>query len=663
MYRSCFATRLSLGLFLTTFAACDPEPVQPMGEQALRAFASCNDLVDYTSDVAVESLIQSLYGYGFWMADDTTAEGESSGPSDYTTTNVQEQGVDELDIVKTDGQFIYVAQNDELLIVDSWPAEEANLVARVPLDGWTHGLFLDGDRVVVLHQRYYDTSIRENRWWSGTQATFVDVSDRSNPRVTRTTEFEGYLADARLIDGEVTGVLNSYIPLPEEVWNLAWGGELELPDMDWEAPEAEQERIREQARDILRPRVRRILQRTPVDDLLPLTRDSEGGRTAGQPTLLHECEDLHRPAEISHGAVLSVVQFPIDASHDEVSATGIISDGWTVYASQQNLYVAQSSWWSWWGFGDLELETHIHKFSLEDDGPRYAATGTVDGWLWNQFAMSEFDGTFRVATTTFDWWWGTGTGDQQSGSNLFVLADNDQGQLEPLGSVQGLAPGEQIQSVRMMGEKAYIVTFEQVDPLFTIDLSNPSNPRQVGELKLPGFSSYMHPLGQDHLLAVGMAGDWDGNIDGLAVTVFDVSDFANPRVAHQLELGQDGWAWSEALWDHHAFTYHRGMLSIPATTWREGSDGSWESFSGLYVLSVDADHIEIAGTIDHADLVSQSNCYYDWEGACEDYWYANLRRSIYIEDNLFSLSNYGMKVNDLYEPDLEHTRVLFDARN
>ena len=128
----------------------------------------------------------------------------------------------------------------------------------------------------------------------------------------------------------------------------------------------------------------------------------------------------------------------------------------------------------------------------------------------------------------------------------------------------------------------------------------------------------------------------------------------------RLNCHGNGWSWSESLWDHHAFTYHRGVLSIPATTWQYDSATGYSGFSGLHVMDVDETSITELGTVDHVDLLAQSECYYDWEGACEDYWYATLRRSIYIEDNLFSISNYGIKVNDLNNPDVEIARVLFE---
>jgi len=194
-------------------------------------------------------------------------------------------------------------------------------------------------------------------------------------------------------------------------------------------------------------------------------------------------------------------------------------------------------------------------------------------------------------------------------------------------------------------DKGYLVTFERIDPLFTLDLSDPTAPRVVGELEVTGYSAYLHPMGDDHLLAVGMEATPEGQAVGLSVSLFDVSDFANPRLADRylIESSDEQWSWSEALSDHHAFTFHRGILSIPA--YIAGTD-RW--FGGLVVFSVNVEEgITETGRIDHSDLAGQNR-------------YPMVRRSVYIEDNLYSLSNWGLKVNELYAPAVEIARVPFD---
>jgi len=225
----------------------------------------------------------------------------------------------------------------------------------------------------------------------------------------------------------------------------------------------------------------------------------------------------------------------------------------------------------------------------------------------------------------------------------------------------------------MMGEKGYVVTFEQTDPLFTIDLAEPLAPEVIGELHIPGFSTYLHPMDGDDLLAIGMAGLDDGTLTGMAVNIFDVSDFSTPLLKHQYEITSPdaGWSWSEALWEHHAFTYHRDVLTIPAyrTTYFENSDGSWEYdyFSGAISFDIDTDEgIAMLGEVDHHPLVEESECLYSLnydyyeDDVCDDWaWYANVRRNVYIEDNLFSISNYGVRITDLNDPTTSIKDVLF----
>lgn len=664
-------------LLFAALAGCDnqtPPDVDP--DIALRSFTNCGELEGYVEEAILETLLQSWYGWGRYAVDDDVAAPESGAdgggdaPSDYSTTNNQEAGVDELDIVKTNGTHIFTVQNHKLYIVKSWPIADASLLAGVEIAGWPTGLFLEGDTVVVASQvynyggDYYGEEEEDigftSRSWSSTRLTFVDVSDPEQPEITRTVDVEGYLADGRLSEGQAYFVINTWMPIPQAFWDLLWSEDLDLPEWNWEDSEEEIERKRERAREILAPEVRRLAASMDLSSFLPLYRDTNAGEEPAEPTTLHACTDVYRPSETSQYSVLNIVQ--LDLEDGDLHATGLLSDGWQVYASQDNLYVSQSSWWWWWGWGEIDLETRIHQFALSDRGPRYAGSGAVPGWTLDQFSYSEYDGHLRVATTDMDWWWGAG--DVEGANNLFVL-ENQGGALNTVGEVRGIAPGERIMTARMMGERGYMVTFRQTDPLFTLDLSDPTEPTVVGELHMPGYSSYLHPMGEDHLLAVGMDGEEDGTINGLAVNVFDVSDFANPQLTHQWLLDSDDWSWSESLWDHHAFTYHRGILSFPAYTWDwDGND--WHGFSGIIVLDASADGITELGRIDHADLVRESDCIYDWDCdqyGYEDYWYAWMRRTVYVEDNLFSISNYGMKVNDLYEPEIEHTSIVFEPRD
>lgn len=709
---------------LATLGACNVQEgaPDPANDASLRRMQSCDDLKDRLSEVITEALVKGRYGYrgGVALEDDAVnapAEGDASGgdqgadaPEDYTGTNNQEEGVDELDLVKTNGTHLFVAQDASLHVVKSWPAEDSEKLATLDLPGWANGLFLADDKLVVFVQLnqspFPGDDGTERGWYPATRVLVVDVSDPSSPTIEREVDIDGWTADARMVDGEVTFVQNQYMAIPSAFWELLWSDDAAYPEYptDWNDEEA-WEAAEAEARAYLAPRVEALVASLDLDTVLPRWRTEAGEDVAA----MYACEDIYAPQVLTPLSMLSVVQ--LDPETGELGSTGLMSDGWTIYASQSHLYVAQTSQW-WWGFED-EGKSHVHKFDLKSGAePDYLASGVVDGWMYDSYAMSEFEGHLRVATTDLIDWWSFDPEAQaeEPANNVFVLEDDGAGSLDVVGHVGGIAPGERIYAVRMMGEKGYVVTFRQVDPLFTVDLSDPTDPRVVGELIMPGYSAYLHPVGDDHLLAVGMAGLDTGELTGLAVTMFDVSDFANPSILHQHEVGGNGWSWSEALWDPHAFTYHRDTLTIPAFTESYDEDTqTWSGFSGTISFKATiADGIDEIGRVDHRELVEKSACLWEsyyggvdgdvvvvegdegvssgggssegsageaepseppadeptdvepWDPCGWEYaWYAQVRRSVYIEDNLFTISNYGVKVNDLTDPALEIAEVLF----
>lgn len=662
--------RLAASAALLALFACntdkgdsgDDKPVPDIGDRALRTFESCTEVRDYLADVMLETALN--YKYSNWYWDVAEEDGGDGGgePTDYTTTNVQEEGVDEPDLVKTDGSYIYAVQNNELTILDSWPAAETAVVSTLALEGYPYSMFLYKDLAVVFSYTY-DTAF-DGYYYGGTRIDLIDVTDRTAPGLLRSVDVEGYFADARLIEDQAYVVINTYLPLPDEVWTLINSTDLGLPEVDYDATEEERLAAVETARPILQPYIDAIAAGLDLDSVLPQVRDQVVGASDAAVAPLLSCTDLYRPADTAQWSVLDVLHLDLsDPTGGALDATGLVANGWTVYASSQNLYVGQTSWWWWWGWDALDLTTDIHQFGLGGGGPvTYEGSGSVDGWLLDQWSMSEHDGYLRVASSDVDWWWGTAE-DTELGSRITVL-QNQGGTLETVGEVSGIAPGEWIYASRMMGDKGYLVTFQQVDPLFTIDLSDPTNPTVVGSLETPGYSAYLHPVDEDHLLAVGMAGTEDGTITGLAVNLFDVSDFANPLLQQQytLEVDDNSWSYSEALWDHHAFTFRDGVLSLPVYLYEE--DGSsWRWFSGLLVLSVDVDAgISEIGRVDHADLSAEADCTVVYGEGCEDYSYAYLRRGLYIEDYLYSLSDVGLKVNELLDPETEVARVVFHPK-
>lgn len=671
---------LLLPLAALLLPGCSTDPVSsPLrdGGYTLSRFSDCGEMKAWIAASWTEELLQGRYGYGYDVLESDGSGSSGGTPTSYSETNVQEAGVDEPDLVKTDGEFLYITHGSSFSIVKSWPAEETALLSTLDLDAQPFALFLSGDRAAVLasawsynydggRETYYgyyegvgdvpDWSGDLDRYYSSSTKVFiVDISDRAAPELLREVDLEGWYTDARMIGADMYLVTNRYASLPDELYDLVYGG-LELPAPTW-GDEALSEAVMAEARALLFPHVLEAVMAMDEAELLPEQRDRLPGEE-GELELLTECTDVYRPDGLSSPGTLALTHIDLAEGEAGSPATGLglLSYGWEVYASLDNLYISQTSGW-WWGWGGDTLETHVHKFELDGADTRYAASGSVQGYLLNNYSMSEHDGYLRMATTDAGWWWGDTETEQAN--HVFVLEDAG-GELSTVGHLGGLAPGEQIYAMRFMGEVGYMVTFIQVDPLFTLDLSDPRDPRVVGELKIPGYSSYLHPAGPDHLLAVGMDGTEDGTILGFQVSLFDISDLAKPTLASKLLLSSDDWSYSEALWDPHAFTYFADTLSVPVYTYDEGVD-----FSGLWVLDVDLEAATLSeiGKVGHGDLASLSECPDDPYDDCYDYGdYAWMRRSVVIEDWLYSLSSYGIKVTPLRDPADEVATVLYYPR-
>lgn len=665
---------------------CEREPIEKTPAASsieLARFSDCGELRAWVASAWTESLVQSMYSYGYDVLEGDAGADDGGGgdaPTEYSDTNVQEVGVDEPDLVKTDGSYLYVAHGSSLSIVKSWPAEDTAAVGSVDLEGTPFALFLRGDRAAVFASvwEYHDGGDKErpdgdegdtysegsgdvpdwagdsDDWYSSsTRISIVDLSDRTAPTVLREIDLEGWYSDARMIDGDIYVVSNTWSWWPDGLWELTES--MSLPEVDdWDDEDAVAD-ARDTARAMLFPMVYSFTAGLSPAELLPEVRDQVPGEDAA-PTLLTECTDVYHPDSVSSPSTLTVTHIDLDEGDagGPVTGTGLLSDGWEVYASADNLYVSQTSWWGWWGWEDLDLQTYVHKFELAGDDTRYLGSGSVPGWLLNNYSMSEHDGYLRMATTDFGWWGGTET--DVPANNIFVLEEQG-GALEKVGELRGIAPNEQIYSARFMGDVGFIVTFEQIDPLFTLDLSDPTAPAIVGELEITGYSSYLHPAGPDHLLAVGMEGTETGEILGFQVSLFDISDLADPTLASRYLVESEDWSWSESLWDPHAFTYFADTLSVPIYTYNDGAD-----FSGLLVLDVDLDTPDLTelGRVSHSDMAAASECPDDPYDDCYDYGdYSWMRRSVVIEDWLYSVSNFGIKVTELRDPSAEVATVLW----
>jgi hypothetical protein len=316
------------------------------------------------------------------------------------------------------------------------------------------------------------------------------------------------------------------------------------------------------------------------------------------------CHRMHRPAEFAGFSTLSVVTLDLDEPLAGGTGTGVIASGETVYASAESLYVATTVWLP----GDVlsrpeadeiaqAYSTAIHRFAIDGDGvAEYRASGSIAGHLLDQFSMDEHDGVLRVAVTEGPPW----GFDDRSESRVVVLAESD-GVLTEIGSVGGMGKGERIYSVRFIGDTAYVVTFRQVDPFYVVDLRDPANPRVAGELKIEGYSAYLHAIGEDLILGVGQDADSRGMTLGAKATVFDVSDPASPR---EVATWRAADTYSDVEWDHLAFLAWAPaeIVVLPVQSWVE-------RFAGVVVLST-ADGLSEVGRVAHtiSDGAGTSDC-------------------------------------------------------
>jgi hypothetical protein len=362
-------------------------------------------------------------------------------------------------------------------------------------------------------------------------------------------------------------------------------------------------------------------------------RNRRTGRTSKH--RLVRCRAVRRAKVFSGLDLMTVLTIDLDKGLPAVDADALMTDAGIVYASTQSLYVASEKWVppeiTEQGLPDSS-RTVIHKFDISEPGRTfYRASGDVPGFLLNQFALSEYRGYLRAASTNRPSWWTSGWS-RPNESFVTVLGERD-GKLVQVGQVGGLGRGEQIHAVRFIGDSGFVVTFRRTDPLYTIDLSSPSRPAILGELKIPGFSSYLHPVGRDLLIGVGQDATPQGMTLGIQISLFDVSDLGNPTRLYRRVI--PGAASSEVEWDHHAFLYWppSKLAVVPVNFWNPGP--AWQPEGGGAVgYRIDRGGIDEVGTVRHDKANPLTG------GAL-------IRRSLVVGRRLYTLSDGGIEVSSL----------------
>jgi hypothetical protein len=520
-----------------------------------------------------------------------SAPGDTT-PGGFSDTNVQVEGVDEPDVVKTDGERILAVAEGRLHLAS---ASGNRIIDSLTLPEGMYGaeLLLAGDRALVIAPNA-DVGIEPfpegdapglDRSFAPPTGTLVAQVDIEGGALTLSDTF---VLDGTYVSARMTGDVARLV--------LHADPQRRLPFVAPATPT-------EQAEEAARRHNQQVVEDAAPEDFLPTwSRLGADGRPTDEGGPLLGCEDAHAPNTFSGFGMVTVVS--VDVSEGlagglaSANGAGVLAGGQTVYASPDHLYVAAPEWVDWQALPETDREiaaeehgTDIHRFDISDpEAATYDMSGHVDGTLLNQFAMDEHDGNLRVATTTGSPWV---EGQGESESHVVVLAPGD-GALTEVGRVSGLGKGESIHSVRFMGAVGYVVTFEQTDPLYTVDLSDPAAPAVVGELKIVGYSAYLHPVGDGLLVGVGQDATDEGRTLGTQVALFDVSDPAAPALIAKETLPN---ASSAAEWDHRAFLWwpDDALVAVPVSAYDTAP------FEGLvgYTVDVGAGSIAERGRVSH----------------------------------------------------------------
>lgn len=469
-----------------------------------------------------------------------STESSTSTAADFTPTNLQEKDVDEPDTVKTDGQHVYVAIAGGVDIFKAWPLDSLNKVATIQISdktesyGATPQFFLFNQRLLVLHNSYSTGDL---------QISLYDVTNPKNPSLLRQKTIEGSYTSARLINRTLHLAFLSALRNVDLEYNPDIDDHLyyDLCSDNGQEKKSATDKVQAILDAALQSNEEKIAALT-LDQILPRLGSSSPDKTISWTDIATDGND-----ESSSLAGLYSMQVTDTESSEMV--TLVKGSAYQVYASTGAFYLTGADW------GE-NVKTNIHRFALQENGKLhvYTASGSVPGYALNQFSMSEYRDAFRIATTS------------DSHSNAYVL-DAKSESLAILGKTEDLAEGEQIYAARFIGDRGYLVTFKQIDPFFVLDLKNPKSPQVLGELKMPGFSTYLHPLDENHIIGLGMDVDDQGDFSwsqGLKLATFDVTTGATPAVVDEEIIGGAGTS-SEALHDHHAFTFdaESGLLALP----------------------------------------------------------------------------------------------------
>lgn len=651
----------AIAIFITIIGLI-PEPI--IQDNELKQFSSQTDLNNFIKENYDSSGYWGVFGgivggREVMMAEtaDTSVGGAqkaSSSASDYSTTNIQVEGVDEADIVKNDGKYIYAVTGNKVVIVNAYPAENMEILSEIKDLKSVNQIFINNNKLIVFGAGQQDYENENNLKcaegvkcimppiYSYKQGVFIyDISDKENPELEREIYYDGNYLNSRMIGDYVYIISNKYInienPEPPIYWVDSVRQEIMAEDIYyWNYPDNNYVFTSVGALNINNGEL-----------------NSETYLIGSSYTIYVSENNIYltgqerMSSETYFNDLIEQVYYPLLDNEYDKKINNILDSEKLSYLKQKEIekiiydYSNSLKGQEKADFDkklkqeleDFEIavskkleKTTIHKININKNKINYIETGSVPGNVLNQFSMDEYKGYFRIAVTTGDSWKDT------SLNHVYVL-DNE---LKIIGSVEDLAKGERVYSARFLGDKLYLVTFRQTDPFYVIDLKNPEKPEVLGYLKIPGYSSYLHAYDENHIIGLGIENR------NLKISMFDVSDFENPIEVDKYSFEGD-YSSSDALYEHKAFLFSKdkNLLVIPVNYNTKGDYiqnqyGGYYNYNywqGAFVFNINEKGFELKGKISH--------------NQGDERYYSNVQRSLFMDDVLYTISQEKIKANDL----------------
>ncbi len=602
------------------------------------------NLVRATADFAIEESMGSAKTISAPQTTGSLASSEG-GATDYSTTNVQVEGVDEADIVKNDGKHIYVVSGNKVIIVDAYPPENMKVLSEINLTENPSQIFINDDKLIIFSSGY-----RHLKYNGGKYSNIVyvyDVSDREKPTLDKEFEVEGNYVNSRMIGDYVYVISNKYISVdnPEPPVYRIDEVETKIAAEDvyyWDYPDTNYVFTTIMSINTENGDYNSKVYLTGYSGTIYvsqnniyLTRNKYLRYGSKFQMMIEEVyskvlptSEFDKIQEIMNSDMKEYIKLREVGEVVEDYANSLEGEEQAEFSKQlmeelENFQIKISK---------EEEKTMVYKININKNQINYEGVGEVPGRVLNQFSMDEYEGNFRIATTTGNTWRDT------SLNHLYVL-DED---LTIIGSVEDLAKGERIYSARFLGDRAYLVTYKQVDPFYVVDLSNPESPEVLGYLKIPGYSSYLHPYDENHIIGLGMEDN------KLKLSLFDVTNVEKPTEIGKYTVG-GYYSSSNALYDHKAFLFNKEkqLLVIPVNYNQRGElitnqynykYYEYKYWQGAFVFHIDLQGFDLIGKINHSDNESEEVYYYGPTA---------VQRSLYMDDTLYTISQAKIKANNL----------------